>query len=107
MGQHLGSRTPANSAELLVEVYRPVLQLLILFQTKICNFPHPSFSDLASESYTRFLNAFTLFSVWHWILKKKTETVRSLGVPLIPIPYFRPNRWKSKHFGAAHTYTRF
>ena len=32
------------SWEFLVEVCRPVLQILTLFQTKTCNFPHP-FSD--------------------------------------------------------------
>ena len=34
-------------------VCRPVLQILTLFQTKHCNFPHP-FSDLASKIHTRF-----------------------------------------------------
>ena len=95
----MGSGTPWNSTEISVEVYRPVLQILILFQTNIWNFQHPSFSDLASGSYARFANAFNnLFSIWHWKLKKKTETVRSLGAPLIPIPYYRPNGSKSKHF---------
>ena len=32
---------------------RPLLQILTLFQTKTCNFPH-TFSDLASEIHTHF-----------------------------------------------------
>ena len=36
----------AYSWEFLVGVCRPVLQILTLFQTKKCNFPHP-FSDQA------------------------------------------------------------
>ena len=39
--------------EFLVGVCRPVLQILTLFQTKKCNFPHP-FSDQTSEIHTRF-----------------------------------------------------
>ena len=34
-------------------VYRPLLQILTLFQTKKCNFPH-TFPDLASEIHTHF-----------------------------------------------------
>ena len=41
------------SWEFLVGVRRPVLQILTLFQTKKCYFPHP-FSDLASKIHTRF-----------------------------------------------------
>ena len=39
--------------EFLVGVCRPVLQILTLFQTKKCNFPHP-FSDQTSKIHTRF-----------------------------------------------------
>ena len=42
-----------TSWKFLVAVCRPVLQILTLFQTKHCNFPHP-FSDLASKIHTRF-----------------------------------------------------
>ena len=42
-----------GSWKLLVGVCRPVLQILTLFQTKNCNFPHP-FSDLAFKIHTRF-----------------------------------------------------
>ena len=41
------------SWEFLVGVCRPVLQILTLFQTKKCNFPHP-FSDQTSKIHTRF-----------------------------------------------------
>ena len=41
------------SWKFLVAVCRPVLQILTLFQTKNCNFPHP-FSDLAFKIHTRF-----------------------------------------------------
>ena len=41
------------SAEFFVGVCRPVLQILPLFQTKKCNFPHP-FSDQTSKIHTRF-----------------------------------------------------
>ena len=36
-----------------MRVCRPVLQILTLFQTKKCNFPHP-FSDQTFEIHTRF-----------------------------------------------------
>ena len=41
------------SWEFLVGVCRPVLQILTLFQTKKCHFPHP-FSDQTSKIHTRF-----------------------------------------------------
>ena len=41
------------SWEFLVEVCRPVLQILTLFQTKKCNFPHP-FSDQHFKSIPVF-----------------------------------------------------
>ena len=41
------------SWEFLVRVCRPVLQILTLFQTKKCNFPH-LFSDQTSNVHTRF-----------------------------------------------------
>ena len=41
------------SWELLVGVFRPVLQILTLFQTKKCHFPN-SFSDQTSKIHTRF-----------------------------------------------------
>ena len=41
------------SWEFLVVVCRPVLQILTLFQTKNCNFPHP-FSNQTSKIHTRF-----------------------------------------------------
>ena len=41
------------SCEFLVEVCRPVLQILTPFQTKICHFPHPC-SDRASKIHTLF-----------------------------------------------------
>ena len=41
------------SWEFLVGVCRPVLQILTLFQTKKCNFPHP-FSDQTSKIHTHF-----------------------------------------------------
>ena len=39
--------------EFLVGVCRPVLQILTLFQTKKCHFPHP-FSDQISKIHTHF-----------------------------------------------------
>ena len=39
--------------EFLLGVFRPVLQILTLFQTKKCNFPHP-FSDKTSEIHACF-----------------------------------------------------
>ena len=42
--------TPGNS---WWGVPHPVLQILTLFQTKTCNFPHP-FSDQTSNIHTRF-----------------------------------------------------
>ena len=47
------------SWEFLVEVCRPVLQILTLFQTKKCHFSH-LFSDLACKIHTRF-------RTWHLI----------------------------------------
>ena len=41
------------SWEILVGMCRPVLQILTLFQTKKCNFPHP-FLDQTSKIHTRF-----------------------------------------------------
>ena len=41
------------SWEFLVGVCRPVLQILTLFQTKKCHFPHP-FSVQTSKIHTRF-----------------------------------------------------
>ena len=41
------------SRELLLGVCHPVLQILTLFRTKECHFPHP-FSDLASKIHTHF-----------------------------------------------------
>ena len=41
------------SWEFLVGVCRPVLQILTLFQTKKCHFPHP-FSDQTSKNHTSF-----------------------------------------------------
>ena len=41
------------SWEFLAGVCRPMLQILTLFQTKICHFLHP-FLDLAPKIYTRF-----------------------------------------------------
>ena len=41
------------SWEFVVVVYRPVLQILTLFRTKKCNFPHP-FSDQISRFHTCF-----------------------------------------------------
>ena len=41
------------SWEFLVGLSRPVLQILTLFQTKECHFPHP-FSDVASKIHTHF-----------------------------------------------------
>ena len=41
------------SLEFLVGVCRPVLQILTLFQTKKCHFPHP-FSHQTSKIHTRF-----------------------------------------------------
>ena len=41
------------SWEFLVRVCRPVLQILTIFQTKKCNFPH-LFSDQTSNVHTRF-----------------------------------------------------
>ena len=49
---------PGYSWKFLVEVCRPVLQILTLCQTKKCHFPHP-FSDLASKIHTRF-------QTWRW-----------------------------------------
>ena len=42
------------SWEFLVGVYRPVLQILTLFQTKKCHFPKPEFSEQTSKIHTRF-----------------------------------------------------
>ena len=42
-----------NSWEFLVWVCCLVLQILALFQTKKCHFPHP-FSDRTSQIHTRF-----------------------------------------------------
>ena len=46
-------RREGYSWEFLVGVCRPVLQILTLFQTKKCHFPHP-FSDQTSKIHTRF-----------------------------------------------------
>ena len=46
--------TPGDTPGNLVEVLcRPVLQILTLFQTKKCHFPHP-FSDKTSKIHTDF-----------------------------------------------------
>ena len=44
-----------HSWEFLVGLCSPVLQILTLFQTKRCNFPHP-FSDQTSKIHARFQN---------------------------------------------------
>ena len=49
-----GCQLPGGySWEFLVRVCYPVLQILTLFQTKKCNFPHP-FSDQTSKIHIRF-----------------------------------------------------
>ena len=48
-----GGEGVGYSWEFLVVVCRPVLQILTLFQTKNCNFPHP-FSDQTSKIHTCF-----------------------------------------------------
>ena len=50
----LGTVHGGSSWEFLVWVCCSVLQILILFQTKKCHFPHP-FSDPTSEIHTRIL----------------------------------------------------
>ena len=50
-----GPRGGGYSWEFLVGLCSPVLQILTLFQTKRCNFPHP-FSDQTSKIHTRFQN---------------------------------------------------
>ena len=45
------------SWEFLVGVCRPVLQILTLFQTKKCHFPHP-FSDQTSKTIPGFRPGF-------------------------------------------------
>ena len=40
--------------EILVGVYRLVLQILALFQTKKCHFPPPFFSDQTCKIHTCF-----------------------------------------------------
>ena len=51
----LGLEIPADSWEFLVGVgvCHPVLQILTLFHTKKCHFPHP-FSDQSSKIHTQF-----------------------------------------------------
>ena len=49
-----GERGVRYSWEFLVGVYRPVLQILTLFQTKKCHFPKPEFSEQTSKIHTRF-----------------------------------------------------
>ena len=44
--------------DFLVGVYSPVLEIMTLFLTEKCHFPHP-FSDLASKIHT-------LFQIWRW-----------------------------------------
>ena len=46
------------SWDFLVGVYSPVLEIMTLFLTEKCHFPHP-FSDLASK-------ILTLFQIWRW-----------------------------------------
>ena len=55
ISQLVVSRPPPGgySWEFLVGVCRPVLQILTLFQTKKCNFPH-LFSDQTSNVHTSF-----------------------------------------------------
>ena len=44
--------------DFLVGVYSPVLEIMTLFLTEKCHFPHP-FLDLASKIHT-------LFQIWRW-----------------------------------------
>ena len=53
LGYGPGGEGVGYSWEFLVVVCRPVLQILTLFQTKNCNFPHP-FSDQTSKIHTCF-----------------------------------------------------
>ena len=46
-------KNPGGTWEFLVGVCHPVFQILTLFQTKKCHFPHP-FSDQTSKIHTRF-----------------------------------------------------
>ena len=96
--------------EFLVGVCRPVPQILTLFQTKKCHFPHP-FSDLAPEIHTRFqtfvvafklrisaevknsarmiyFGYFSFFTI-HLELKRQIR-LYAFRVPLKTIPDLRP-----------------
>ena len=54
------------SSEFLVGVCRLVLQILTLFQTKICHFSYP-FSDLASKIHTRFQTWRCGYKFTYWL----------------------------------------
>ena len=116
------SATPrggGDSWEFLVGVCRPVLQILTLFQTKICHYSQP-FSDLAPKKLChhrqrkRFLSS--LF-IWNWndmfihsriSLETHTRIPDQNGQSLYP---FSDQKWRKsptlRGGGGAYTYMAF
>ena len=129
-GQQLNPRYRGwYSWELLLGVYRPILQILTRFQTKKCNYPYP-FSDLAfwqklcyhylavraqtqkffqSISNSHISLSFLLIVNWNDkkcsytpVVPSKTQPdFRSKSVKCIPV--FRPKRAQKPYPVAAHT----
>ena len=103
-------------------LYRPVLQILTLFQTKKCNFPHP-FTDLAftqklcyhyldksankkffkSISNSHFSLSLTYLEWKRWV-RSYTPVVPSKTIP----PFFRPKRRRNPAWwGGTHLYSLY
>ena len=75
------------SWEFLVGVCRPVLQILTLFQTKKCHFPHP-FSDKTSKNNAHF-QTWPLCRNYVILTQIRAQTKNSLNVFRIGIFLFR------------------
>ena len=108
------------SWEFLVEVCHPVPQILILFQTKKCHFPHP-FSDLTFrqkimsslltlERKQKILQIhfefayFSFFLIWNWN-DKYVHTLAKFSRK--PYPISDQKGAKTIPFRAAHTYMAY
>ena len=101
------------SWKFLMEVCHPVLQILILLQTKKCNFPHP-FSDQTSKIRTRFLtsslerkqknssNAFQIRIFPFLSYSFGIDTINTFIHSRSSLKNFRPNRHKnhSRYWGS-------
>ena len=84
----------------LVGVWRPVLQILTLFQTKKCHFPHP-FLDMEVVT-KRNITRLHKTEINVIVAQNKTANVNKNQYP-----FSDQNGAKALPFGAAHTYVAY